>query len=93
MQQVVTHSGKFHADDVLSWGLLQQFYPYSMTITRTRKQIIIEKADIVFDVGGLYAPSLGRFDHHQNEYQGKYSSAGMLLDWLEKESSELHELI
>jgi uncharacterized UPF0160 family protein len=86
MQQVVTHSGKFHADDVLSWGLLQQFYPYSMAITRTRKQAIIDKADIVFDVGGLYDPSLGRFDHHQNEYQGEYSSAGMLLEWLEKES-------
>lgn len=82
MQQVVTHSGKFHADDVLSWSLLQEFYPHPMKLTRTRKQDIIKNADIVFDVGGIYDPASGRFDHHQNEYQGSLSSAGMILQWL-----------
>lgn len=81
---VVTHSGKFHADDVLSWSLLQYFHPQaqSMTLVRTRDASIIENADIVFDVGGIYDPSKMRFDHHQNEYTGTWSSAGMVLDWL-----------
>ena len=81
---VVTHSGKFHADDVLSWSLLQYFHPQAcnMTLVRTRDSSIIKDADIVFDVGGIYDPSRMRFDHHQNEYTGTWSSAGMVLDWL-----------
>ena len=27
-------------------------------------------------------PTQGRFDHHQNEYTGPLSSAGMMLQWL-----------
>lgn len=85
MLQIVTHSGKFHADDVLAWSLLQYFYPFDMKLTRTRDQVVIEQADIVFDVGNIYAPEQKRFDHHQNEYQGQYSSAGMILSWLHTE--------
>ena len=51
-------------------------------INRTRDENIIEAADIVFDVGGIYDPTNGRFDHHQNEYSGPLSSAGMMLQWL-----------
>ena len=82
MLQVVTHSGKFHADDVLAWSLLKEFYPYEMNLNRTRDVAIIEQADIVFDVGGLYEPQNRRFDHHQKEYTGSLSSAGMVLKWL-----------
>lgn len=82
---VVTHSGKFHADDVLAWALLRHYHPNRdrLKISRTRDPGLIREADIVFDVGGIYDPSLGRFDHHQNEYQGPLSSAGMVLEWLE----------
>ncbi len=82
--RVVTHSGKFHADDVLAWALLRQFHPQSSTLSliRTRDTTTIESADIVFDVGGIYDPARGRFDHHQNEYTGPLSSAGMVLLWL-----------
>ena len=84
MINVVTHSGKFHADDVLAWSLLCHFHPNSLELelTRTREQPIIEQADIVFDVGGIFDPETCRFDHHQNEYQGRLSSAGMVLQWL-----------
>lgn len=84
MLNVVTHSGKFHADDVLAWSLLCQFHPKSsdLNLTRTRDATIIEQADIVFDVGGIFNPTDCRFDHHQNEYQGPLSSAGMVLKWL-----------
>ena len=84
MLNVVTHSGKFHADDVLAWSLLCQFHPKSsdLNLTRTRDATIVEQADIVFDVGGIFNPTDCRFDHHQNEYQGPLSSAGMVLKWL-----------
>lgn len=81
---IVTHSGKFHADDVLAWSLLCHFHPNGslFTLERTRDDTIIQSADIVFDVGGIYDPMHGRFDHHQNEYSGPLSSAGMMLQWL-----------
>lgn len=84
--RIVTHSGKFHADDVLAWSLLCHFLPQGnqLTLERTRDENIIQEADIVFDVGGIYNPPQGRFDHHQNEYTGPLSSAGMMLDWLTK---------
>ena len=78
-----THSGPFHADDVLAWGLIQVFVDAEATLVRTRDAERLEQADIVFDVGGIYDPSSGRFDHHQNSYIGPLSSAGMVLDWLE----------
>ena len=79
-----THSGPFHADDVLAWGLIQVFVDAEATLVRTRDAERLAQADIVFDVGGIYDPSSGRFDHHQNSYTGPLSSAGMVLDWLEE---------
>ena len=82
--RIVTHSGKFHADDVLAWSLLCHFHPNGSTFTleRTRDNVIQAADNIVFDVGGIYDPMHGRFDHHQNEYSGPLSSAGMMLQWL-----------
>ncbi len=80
--QAVTHSGKFHADDVLAWALLQHFSDEDYTLIRTRDPEVMKKGDLVFDVGGEYDPANQRFDHHQNEYQGPLSSAGMVLLWL-----------
>lgn len=80
---VATHSGPFHADDVLAWALIRTFYDAEAGLIRTRDQALIETADVVFDVGGLHDPSTLRFDHHQQEYTGPLSSAGMVLRWLE----------
>lgn len=80
---VATHSGPFHADDVLAWALIKVFYAPDAQVVRTRKPDQIKAADIVFDVGGQFDPSSLRFDHHQSAYEGPLSSAGMVLDWLE----------
>ena len=80
---VATHSGPFHADDVMAWALIRTFFDAEAELTRTRDQARIETMDVVFDVGGLYDPSSLRFDHHQQEYTGPLSSAGMVLRWLE----------
>ncbi|MGC6507981.1 MAG: MYG1 family protein [Myxococcota bacterium] len=86
MYHVATHSGKFHADDVLAFAMLKEFLSPNLSLTRTRDMALIEKADIVFDVGGIFNPENGRFDHHQKTYEGPLSSAGMVLNWLESEA-------
>lgn len=80
---VVTHSGSFHADDVFSVAALKSILP-AFNLIRTRDVTIIEQADIVLDVGGIYAPESGRFDHHQRGGAGArdngipYSSFGLI---------------
>ena len=81
---VATHSGPFHADDVLAWALVRVFHAPDAVLVRTRDEAQLAQADIVFDVGGTYDPATRRFDHHQQEYQGPLSSAGMVLSWLEE---------
>ena len=79
---VATHSGPFHADDVLAVALLRTFVDPDATVTRTRDLDRIAQADVVVDVGGIHDPATCRFDHHQASYTGDYSSAGMVLAWL-----------
>lgn len=81
--QVATHSGPFHADDVMAWALVRTFFAADATLVRTRDPARIAEADMVFDVGAVYDPDRLRFDHHQNSYTGPLSSAGMVLAWLE----------
>jgi uncharacterized UPF0160 family protein len=83
---VATHSGSFHADDVLAFALIRAFHDRDATVIRTRDLDTIHAADIAIDVGGSFDPATGRFDHHQASYAGERSSAGMVLDWLEAES-------
>jgi uncharacterized UPF0160 family protein len=78
-----THDGPFHADDVLAFGLLRCFVDAEATIDRSRDPSRHAAAEVVFDVGGIFDPAAGRFDHHQASYEGPLSSAGMVLGWLE----------
>lgn len=80
---LATHWGPFHADDVLACSLIRTFVDPAAPVVRTRKPELLAQADVVFDVGGDFDPDTLRFDHHQVEYQGPLSSAGMVLDWLE----------
>ncbi|MCC6781439.1 MAG: MYG1 family protein [Planctomycetes bacterium] len=77
-----THSGGFHADDVLALALIREFHDREASVVRTRDLGVLARCDLVFDVGGEFDPARGRFDHHQAEYRGDRSSAGMVLDWL-----------
>jgi uncharacterized UPF0160 family protein len=53
-------------------------------VIRTRDPKVIERADIVYDIGKIYNPSKFRFDHHQKEGAGKrengipYASFGLV---------------
>jgi uncharacterized UPF0160 family protein len=53
-----THSGKFHADDVMATAILRLLLG-DIKVTRTRDENILRKLDFVYDI------SLGEFDHHQ----------------------------
>lgn len=79
---VATHDGPFHADDVMAFALLRTFADANAVVVRTRDMSKIEASDFVIDVGGIYDPDAGRFDHHQASYQGPLSAAGMVLHWL-----------
>lgn len=90
-----THDGSFHADEVSACALLLLFFQIDRDkIYRTRDPKILAQCDYVCDVGGIYNPSSRRFDHHQIEYQGLLSSAGMVLLYLKEQnilSSNLYE--
>lgn len=64
MITAVTHSGPFHADDVLATAILRRAIP-DVEVVRSRDLAVIEAADIVYDVGGVYDPATKRLDHHQ----------------------------
>ena len=48
-----THSGSFHADDVLAAATLRRVNP-ALPILRTRDQEQLNAADILFDVGRIF---------------------------------------
>lgn len=80
---IATHNGNFHADDVFSIAALKNIFPV-FNLVRTRDLEVIGKADVVIDVGGIYDPETGRFDHHQRGGAGErengipYSSFGLV---------------
>lgn len=86
MKTIATHSGTFHADESLAVFMLRQLPEYrDAQLVRTRDPAVIQNADIVVDVGGVYDPDTHRYDHHQRGfietftgYDIKLSSAGLV---------------
>ena len=89
---VVTHGGKFHADDVLCIAMLKYFYP-NIHVIRTRNMKVLKDLDIkpsfVLDVGykNIVSDHYIAFDHHQEDAfvrsNGvKAAACGLLADWL-----------
>lgn len=84
----VTHGGEFHTDEVFATAVL---WMAGMIHSVARVNSVPEnlpKDAIVYDIGGIYDPAKGRFDHHQkNFYQRReedsilMSSAGLV--WAE----------
>ncbi|BCN93694.1 metal-dependent hydrolase [Thiomicrorhabdus immobilis] len=63
---LVTHSGRFHADEVFAISMVQMVEEHE--IVRSRDDEVIKQAKIVLDVGAEYDPNTLRFDHHQNSF-------------------------
>lgn len=63
---LVTHSGGFHADELLSSVILTRLYPQARIVRSRAPEWITPSSDrIIYDVGGAYDPEAGVFDHHQ----------------------------
>lgn len=94
---VVTHDGKFHADDVFAVAALLLAEP-TATVVRTRDEATIGRADIVVDVGGVYDETHNRFDHHQSEGAGgrgnkiPYAAFGLVWKKFGRELCESEEV-
>jgi uncharacterized UPF0160 family protein len=77
------HSGSFHADEVTATAFLLLYDLIDRKgVLRTRDLKELSRCEYVCDVGGIYDPELKRFDHHQVDYKGPLSSAGMILLYL-----------
>lgn len=83
--RIITHSGNFHADEILAVAALQILIkdaPHE--VIRTRDADVIRAADYVVDVGGIYDAATNRFDHHQQGGAGTrengipYSAFGLV---------------
>ncbi|MEP1964692.1 MYG1 family protein [Tateyamaria sp.] len=81
---LVTHSGGFHADELLSSVILTRLFP-AATLLRTRDKAWITPNEdrIIYDVGGDFDASAQIFDHHQRpnplrEDGQPYSSFGLI---------------
>ena len=83
---VVTHPGKAHADEALACHILDRVFK-GVRIARSDDRVYHERADFLVDVGRLYDPLTGRFDHHHptrgiprppEGRRSDYASAGLV---------------
>ncbi len=84
-RSVGIHDGAFHADEVTAVALLLLFDLIDRSrIVRSREQQLLDRCEYLCDVGGILDNTTKRFDHHQAEYKGHLSSAGMVLHYLQE---------
>ena len=81
---LVTHSGGFHADELLSTVVLTRLFPDAKVVRSRDRQWITPAADkIIYDVGGAFDAAEQIFDHHQRpsplrDDDQPYSSFGLI---------------
>ncbi|MDM9619467.1 MYG1 family protein [Rhizobium sp. S96] len=81
---LVTHSGGFHADELLSSVILTRLFPQARLVRSRAPEWITAGPDrIIYDVGGAYDAAAQIFDHHQRgaplrEDGQPYSSFGLI---------------
>jgi uncharacterized UPF0160 family protein len=81
---LVTHSGGFHADELLSSVILTRLFPQAELIrTRDNDWVTPSSDKIIYDVGRHYNVEAQIFDHHQRpnplrEDEQPYSSFGLI---------------
>ncbi|MCA9349108.1 MYG1 family protein [Candidatus Saccharibacteria bacterium] len=78
--RIATHDGPFHADEVFATVVLRKLFP-GADLVRSRNLVVLADCQIVYDVGGVYDPSKGRFDHHMAEFN-VYHENGIKLSSL-----------
>lgn len=95
---LITHSGKFHADDVFATAFLTMIIDNPIVCRINNVPDDIDNNVIVYDVG------FGKFDHHQKDFDlrhengVKYASFGLLfkeygLDYLNEINSSYASIV
>ena len=81
---LVTHSGGFHADELLSTVVLSQLFPKAKLVrSRDAEMTSPGAGKLIYDVGRAYDAEAGIFDHHQRPNPLRpdgqpYSSFGLI---------------
>ncbi|WP_312362690.1 MYG1 family protein [Ensifer sp.] len=81
---LVTHSGGFHADELMSSVILTRLFPDAKIVRSRAPEWITPGFDrIIYDVGGAYDADTRIFDHHQRgaplrDDGQPYSSFGLI---------------
>ena len=77
---IATHDKRFHVDDVGAVSLLAGYFntcsqdqKITIKVIRTRETTLLDNADILVDVGGIYDPDKYRYDHHQVDCNETFS--------------------
>lgn len=86
--KIGTHSGSFHADEVLGVSVLRTVFAaqgIETQLMRSRDAAVLAECDYLVDVGGVYDVAAHRFDHHQKGFAERRDSglpyAGAGLVW------------
>ncbi len=77
LKKVGTHSGKFHADEVMSTALLKELF--DLEVIRSRDTDVLKDLDLIYDIGE------GEFDHHQMDKRVRengtpYAACGLIWE-------------
>jgi len=98
IEYLVTHSGGFHADELLSTAILKFIFPKAKIIrSREKDWITPNNRKIIYDVGGEYDLNNQIFDHHQRpnplRVDGQpYSSFGLIWKHFGKEFLKINSV-
>lgn len=98
IRTVAVHGSNFHSDDVFAVAALRMLYP-ELEIIRTRKEELLNSADVRIDVGFEYDPVKRTYDHHQKGGAGvrengiPYSSFGLVWKHYGKDICGSEEIV
>lgn len=87
MMQIVTHSGKFHCDEVMAVAMLRTLnpaIPLKRLYAKEAARWLSDSKTFVLDIGREYDPDTLNFDHHQNIFLDEsghvMATAGMVWE-------------
>ena len=67
MTSIGTHDGSFHCDEALGCWMLKRTERFAKAeITRTRDPKILDKMDVLVDVGNIYDPGMTALGCHRS---------------------------
>ena len=75
-----THSGSFHADDVVGVAVLKLLYPEA-TVLRSRDPTVLDRCEVLLDVGNVYDAATHRYDHHQATFMDGRDVNGLFVPY------------